>query len=107
MLKIENDTKFFICNEPVNMNNSFDGLKRMIHESFPERLTDGYFVFFNNLRDKVKVMYWDGDGFVLWYKKLEVGFFVNLSNSDKQISHDQFIKALKSITSEKQCLTSK
>jgi transposase len=43
----------------------------------------GYlFVFKNKRSDRIKVMYWDGDGFALWYKVLQRGTFQfpNLEN---------------------------
>ena len=34
------------------------------------------FIFFNKSRDKVKIIWWDANGFILHYKRLEKGRFV-------------------------------
>lgn len=48
------------------------GLSLLVEESCTAELTSGaYFVFVNRLRDKMKVLYWDSDGFAIWWKRLE------------------------------------
>jgi hypothetical protein len=58
------------------MRKSFDGLCGIIEAQLGQRVESGHlFLFFNRRRDRVKVMYFAGDGIVILYKKLEAGTF--------------------------------
>ena len=58
------------------MRKSFDGLSGIIRGNFGGDPADGsLFLFVNKRRDRIKAMWWDGDGYVLWYKRLEEGTF--------------------------------
>jgi len=58
------------------MRKSFDGLSALIKDAFPAELASGaLFVFLNRPKTSMKVLYWDGDGSAIWYKRLEKGCF--------------------------------
>ena len=60
----------------TGMRRGFDGLSGMIHALLEQdSLSDHLFVFRNHNRDKLKILYWDTDGFAIWYKRLEKGTF--------------------------------
>ena len=76
MLSIPANTRLFLCKTPVNMRKSFDGLSDLVEELFPKQLLTGaFFIFLNRKRDQMKVVCWDGDGLVIWSKRLEKGSF--------------------------------
>ena len=88
MLTISSNTCISLCTTPIDMRKSFKGLLgivRNILEADP--LADHLFVFLNRNNTLMKIFYWDGDGFAIWYKRLETGTFrfPSCSESTKSI----------------------
>jgi transposase len=74
MLSLPSRTKMFLCMNPVDMRKSFDGLFGIVQQEFQQDPLNGHlFLFVNKRRDRMKAIFWDDDGFVIWYKRLEVG----------------------------------
>lgn len=75
MLSFSDATPIYLFTLPTDMRKSFDGLSGLIALHFDAAsVTDGaLFVFINRRRDRMKVMYFDGDGLAIWYKRLERG----------------------------------
>jgi len=62
----------FLCREAVDMRKSIDGLSLLVQEAMElNPFDEAVFVFCNRQRDKVKLLFWERNGFVLWYKRLE------------------------------------
>lgn len=76
MLSLPPSVRIFLCLEPADMRRSFDGLFMMADKIVRQNPFSGHlFVFVNKRKDRLKVLYWDGDGFAIWYKRLEEGTF--------------------------------
>lgn len=76
MLSLPSSVRIFLCLEPADMRRSFDGLCLMSEKIVRENPFSGHlFVFTNKRKDRLKVLYWDRDGFAIWYKRLEEGTF--------------------------------
>jgi len=60
----------------VDMRKSFDGLDALVRSQLQENPVSGaLFVFINRRKTHIKILYFDGAGYCLWYKRLEQGQF--------------------------------
>ena len=76
MLSIAPPPTIYLHSGATDMRKSFDGLSGIIRGTFGGDPADGsLFLFVNKRRDRIKALWWDGDGYVLWYKRLEEGTF--------------------------------
>jgi transposase len=83
MMNFHASTRVFLCSQAIDMRLSFDGLAGMVKSYFSMSPTCGHlFVFFSRRRDRLKLLFWDSEGFVLYYKRLERGTFAWLDDLD-------------------------
>ena len=76
MLRLPPTVRIMLCLQPADMRCSFDGLCGLVQAILEESPTSGHlFVFRNRRRDRVKILWWDRDGFAIFYKRLERGTF--------------------------------
>lgn len=76
MLNLNVNTKISVYSSPVDMRKSFNGLIGIVrHFLNGDPLSGQLFVFLNKSHNLMKILYWDGDGYVIWYKRLERGTF--------------------------------
>lgn len=97
MLTIHPDTPIHIYTVPVDMRKQINGLVNMLVESFGQNpQQNGLFVFSDRQRKKLKILFWDKNGFVLYYKRLEKSKFQysKYLQGDRLIIHAQQLKAL-------------
>lgn len=74
-----NAPSILVCTESVDFRKSIDGLLDVIVSSLNVEPRENIFIFFNRSRNKVKLLAWHKNGFVLLLKRLERGNFFNIS----------------------------
>ena len=75
MLTIHSE-KIYISSANIDIRKSIDGLSAIVEQNFKlNQFSNAMFVFHNRNLDKVKILYWNGDGFCLLYKRIEQGKF--------------------------------
>jgi transposase len=74
MLSINGSVKIFIATDPIDCRKSHDALAALAEHVLRENpLSGNLFLFINKRADRIKMLYWDGDGYALWYKRIEAG----------------------------------
>ena len=102
MLTLAGSVRIFLCSHPVDLRNGFEGLGGIVQSVFGESVTSGaYFVFLNRQRDRTKVLYWDGDGLAIWYKRLEKGRFPKSHQEGFIMERREFLMLLEGVTPKK------
>jgi transposase len=62
----------------IDMRKSYDGLYGLIKSFHSNPLSGDLFLFISKDRKKAKALYWDGNGLVIWMKRLERGRFADV-----------------------------
>ena len=76
MLSFPPAVRIWLAAAPVDLRRSFDRLAAEVQERLHNDPLSGHvFVFKNKRGDRVKLLYWDEDGYVIVYKRLEAGTF--------------------------------
>ena len=72
----EDSAKHWLATRATDLRKSFDSLAELVRQQLQgDPLSGQLFVFRNKRADRVKLLYWDEDGFVIIYKRLEAGTF--------------------------------
>jgi transposase len=72
MLRPDNDVRVYLYADPVDMRKSIDGLSALVEQEMVlSPNIEALFVFCNRGKDKIKILCWERNGFIVWYKRLE------------------------------------
>lgn len=98
MLNIHGQARIFLFSGPTDLRKGFEGLCWIVEQNLAEEITSGaFFVFVNRRRDRMKVLYWDVDGFAIWYKRLEQGSFSRTHLKNETMNRKEFFMLLEGI----------
>ena len=76
MIHLPASVRVYLCLTPCDMRKSFDSLHALVREHLELDAFAGHlFVFASRRKDRVKILYWDRDGFAVWSKRLEEGTY--------------------------------
>ena len=95
MLKNLTAANIYIVCGHTDMRKSIDGLAAIVSQQFKLNLfSDSLFLFCGRRRDRLKALLWEGDGFIMLYKRLENGRF-NWPRNEQEVrnlTQEQFAK---------------
>jgi len=103
MFTLSSGLEFHLYSEPTDMRKSFDGLCGIVRNELHRSPSNGnVYVFINKSRNKIKLLHWTGNSFVLYYKRLERGTFehphYDIQSGTYQLSYSQIVMLVDGIS---------
>lgn len=76
MIGLNSKHTYYLCNISIDMRNGFDGLSGIVRNYLKRNPLDGSaYIFMNAQRNRIKILLWEGNGFSMYYKRLEKGTY--------------------------------
>lgn len=76
MIHLPASVRVYLCLTACDMRRSFDGLHALVRDHLQLDAFAGHlYLFANKRKDRLKILYWDRDGFAIWAKRLEAGSY--------------------------------
>ena len=105
MLGLSSKLRYFQCCQPTDMRNGFDGLAGIVRNFLQKDPVSGdVFIFLNKTRTHIKLLYWDGDGFALYYKRLEKGRYdrcTAVNGLSREMKREELMMLLEGLSYDK------
>ena len=101
MFGISANLRYFLCCSSIDIRNGFDGLAGIVRNHLKKDPVSGdVFIFLNKNRTHIKLLYWDGDGFALFYKRLESGryAFTPHNEASKLMKREELLMLLEGLS---------
>ena len=95
MFSLSRANRFYIYHKGADMRKGFDSLSGLVRNEFmQDPLCGDVFVFLNSRRTHIKFLQWQGDGFAIFYKRLERGVYElpkNTALSTGELTYQQLL----------------
>ena len=101
MLGFSSSLRYFVCCTPIDIRNGFDGLAGIVRDHLKkDPISGSVFVFLNKNRTHIKLLYWDGDGFALFYKRLERGRYRQPTDNSpsKELKREELLMLIEGLS---------
>jgi transposase len=87
VLSLPPSVRLYVATQPVDGRKGVDSLMMIVRDVFGHDPFGGHlFVFFSKRCDRVRIVYWDRDGFAAWTKRLERGRFSSTFSADGRLT---------------------
>ncbi len=98
-MRPRDDMQVYLCRDVVDFRKAINGLSILVEEVLAlDPFSAHIFAFCNRKRDKIKLLYWDRDGFCIFYKRLERGTYQMLTTTHDaegiELEYSQLVKLL-------------
>jgi transposase len=96
MFTLSSSLRFQLYSKSTDMRKSFDGLCGLVQNQLGDKPRSGdVYVFINKARNKIKLLHWSSNGFILYYKRLESGTFehpqYDIKTGSYRLSYSQIV----------------
>src|SRR5665647_1812180 len=103
MLHLTPTIRYYLHRSPTDMRKGFDSLSGIVTSQMQMDILNGsVFIFINKKHNQVKLLLWEGDGFAIYYKRLEKGTYelpvINNNEKDFSISNEALQYILQGIS---------
>ena len=103
MISISKAYRYFMYSKRADMRKGFNGLCGLVRNEFLQNpLSGDVFIFINRPRNRIKLLHWQGDGFAIYYKRLEKGTYeipeINAASASIEIDAQQLLLILEGIS---------
>lgn len=97
MLSINSAQRYFLYQGLTDMRKGFDSLSGLVRSEFKMNPLGGdVFIFLSRTRKRIKFLQWQGDGFAIYFKRLEKGTF-EVPENVSQITSQQLMLMMEGI----------
>jgi len=87
VLSLPPSVRLFVATQPIDGRKGADSLMVLVRDVFQQDPLSGFlFVFFSKRCDRVRIVYWDRNGFAMWTKRLEKGRFRPTFSADGRLA---------------------